>query len=43
MTKLKKGDVVVETSLPKEVVDLKSQGFKVVEAPKPAPVPEAKK
>lgn len=43
MAKLKKGDLVVETSLPKEIVSLKSQGFVVVEAPKPAPKPEAKK
>lgn len=43
MAKLKKGDLVVEASLPKEVVTLKSQGFVVVEAPKPAPKPEIKK
>lgn len=43
MAKLKKGDLVVETSLPKEIVALKSQGFVVVEAPKPAPKQEVKK
>ena len=41
MAKLVKGKQVVETSVPREVVSLKSQGFKLVEAPKPAP--EAKK
>ncbi len=30
MAKLKKGDLVVETSLPKEIVTLKSQGFVVI-------------
>lgn len=43
MAKLKKGDLVVETSLPREIVALKSQGFVAVEAPKPAPKPETKK
>lgn len=41
--KLQKDKHVVETSLPREVVTLKSQGYKVVEADKPAPKPEIKK
>lgn len=43
MAKLKKGDLVIETKLPREIVTLKSQGFVVVEAPKSAPAPEVKK
>lgn len=41
--KLQKGKHVVETSLPREVVALKSQGYKVVDAVKPAPKTDVKK
>lgn len=43
MAKLIKGNHTVETSLPSEVTALKSHGYKVVEADKPAPKPEIKK
>lgn len=43
MAKLVKGNRTVETKVPTAILELKSQGYKVVEADKPAPKPEIKK